>query len=346
MTVVTDWGTAIMSSFANAVNLILAFIPRLLGFAIILIVGLLLASAISKGLTLLLRKVGFDRLGQRIGLQRFEQNMNISMDAAGLLGRLVYWFIVLIFLVAAADALGVPAVSNVLSSIVSFLPNVFVAILVLFLGTLLATFVADIVRGMTASANVGNPNVFSAIARYLIVGFSVLIALEQLNIAPALINELFGAIVAGGALAFGLAFGLGGRDAAQRLLARSEGTVSAFSTAAAEGKLKTNISQPANPANDPYAQGQVPAYDARTQQVPNNYNAPVQQQALLIIHQPSSRLLSTMHRFSSRILPIDHSSRPLHSSHHTSLLRSGFHKMIHSARYHRMRIHRANYQPV
>ncbi|GCE08061.1 mechanosensitive ion channel family protein [Dictyobacter aurantiacus] len=272
MTVVTNWGTAIISALANAVNLILSFIPRLLGFIVILVVGLIIASIVAKAVTFLLRKIGFDRLSDRIGLRRFEQNLNVNMDAAGVLGRIVYWFILLIFLVPAADALGVPAVSNVLNTIVAFIPNVFVAILVLFLGALLAVFVADIVRGATGAARVGNPNVFANIARYAIIGFSVLIALEQLNIAPALLNELFGAIVAGAALAFGLAFGLGGRDAAKRMLDRTEVTVSAMSTAASQGNLRPPT-RSANNVNDPYAQQQVPSspYDSPTQRVsPNN----------------------------------------------------------------------------
>lgn len=289
MTVVTNWGTAIISALANAVNLILSFIPRLLGFIIILAIGLLIASFVSKGLTYLLRKIGFDRLSDRIGLRRFEQNLNVSMDAAGILGRIVYWFIVLIFLVPAADALGVPAVSSVLNSIVAFIPNVFVAILVLFLGALLAVFVSDIVRGATGTARVGNPNVFAAIARYAIIGFSILIALEQLNIAPALLNELFGAVVAGAALAFGLAFGLGGRDAAKRMLDRTEVTVSALSTAAAQGNL-----HPPTPTNDPYAQ-QAPANystanNAPAQQVPPApYDAPTTRQVSPNNNPPTQR---------------------------------------------------------
>jgi nitrogen fixation/metabolism regulation signal transduction histidine kinase len=109
-----------------------------------------------------------------------------------------------------------------LNSLIAYIPNVFVAIIVLFLGTLAATFIADIVRGVTASANVGNSGVFAAIARWSIIGFAALIALEQLQIAPALLNVLFTAIVGAGALAFGLAFGLGGQDAARRFLARGE----------------------------------------------------------------------------------------------------------------------------
>ena len=223
---ITNWGQAIFNALSNAVNLILTFIPRVIGFLVILIVGLIIATLVAKAFTFLLRKVGFDRLSNRIGLSRFEQRMGVSLDPAGVLGKIVYWFIVLVFLIPAADALGLPAVSNILNTFVAYIPNVFVAILVLFLGTLAATFVADLLRGATATTNVGNPNIFAAIARWAIIGFSALVALEQLQIAPFLINELFGAIVLAAAVAFGLAFGLGGQDSARRWLARGENTVS------------------------------------------------------------------------------------------------------------------------
>ena len=224
---ITNWGSAILTSFTNALNLVFTFIPKLIGFLVILLVGWIVASVVSKAVTFLLRKIGFDRLSERIGLSRLEQRMGLRMDAAGVLGKVVYWFIFLIFLVPAVDSLGLTAVSNILNEVIAYIPNVFVAIVVLFLGTLAATFVADLVRGATASTNMGNPNIYAAIARWAILGFVAIIALEQLQIAPALLNELFGAIVAAAALAFGLAFGLGGRETAQRLLNRSENTVSA-----------------------------------------------------------------------------------------------------------------------
>jgi len=224
---ITNWGSAILTSFTNALNLVFTFIPKLIGFLVILLVGWIVASVVSKAVTFLLRKIGFDRLSERIGLSRLEQRMGLRMDAAGVLGKVVYWFIFLIFLVPAVDSLGLTTVSNILNQIIAYIPNVFVAIVVLFLGTLAATFVADIVRGATASTNMGNPNMYAAIARWAIMGFVAIIALEQLQIAPALLNELFGAVVAAAALAFGLAFGLGGRETAQRLLNRSENSVSA-----------------------------------------------------------------------------------------------------------------------
>jgi len=219
--VITNWGEAILTALANALNLFLTFIPKFIGFLVILLVGWIIASVVSRALTLLLRKIGFDRLSNRIGLTRLEQQMNVRLDSAGILGKIVYWFLFLIFLVPATDALGIPTVSSILSGMVAYIPNVFVAILVLFLGTLAATFAADLVRGATATARVGSPTIFAGITRWTIIGFAALIALEQLQIAPALITVLFTAIVGAAALAFGLAFGLGGQGMVARWLNRS-----------------------------------------------------------------------------------------------------------------------------
>lgn len=225
MSVITDWGTALWTSLTGALALAFAFIPKLLGFLLILIVGLIVANLLAKAVTWLLRKIGFDRVSDRIGLTRLEQRMNVHLDTAGILGRIVFWFVLLVFLVPAVDALGLTVVSNIMGQVIGYIPNVFVAILVLFLGTLLATFVADLVRGAVASANVGNANIFANIARFAILGFVALIALDQLRIAPEMIQILFTAIVGALALAFGLAFGLGGRESAQRWLTRGESSI-------------------------------------------------------------------------------------------------------------------------
>lgn len=272
MVTVSNWGNAMLTSLANAVNLILTFIPRIIGFLLILLIGWGIAALVSKGVIWLLRRVGFDNMANRIGLTRFDQRIGIHLDPAGVLGKIVFWFVFLIFLVAAADALGLPAVSNILNQLVAYIPNVFVAILVLFLGTLAATFIADIVRGLTAGTNIGNANIFANIARFAIIGFAALIALEQLQIAPALINELFGAVVAAAAIAFGLAFGLGGQDSARRWLNRGENSITS-----AASQIQTQPQQPYAPVQgqpqQPYApvQGQSTDQVVPAQQMNNSY---------------------------------------------------------------------------
>jgi hypothetical protein len=214
---------SIINAFGNALSGVFSFIPRLVGFLVILFVGWLVGIAVDKTLTALLRKVGFERLSNRVGITNLERRMGLRMDSAQILGRVAFWFIFLLFLVPATDALGLPTVSSTLTTLVDYIPNIFVAILVLFLGTLLGVFAGDIVRGTTTASRMGNPQLFGNITRWAIIGFSCLIALQQLQIAPALITVLFTAIVGGLALAFGLSFGLGGRDSAQRLLSRGEG---------------------------------------------------------------------------------------------------------------------------
>ncbi|GCE11524.1 mechanosensitive ion channel family protein [Tengunoibacter tsumagoiensis] len=240
MSTVTDWGSAIVSSFAAALALLFAFVPKLLGFLVILLIGWLVASALAKAVTFLLRKVGFDRISSRIGLTRFEQQMGLRMDAPDLLGKIVYWFVFLVFLVPAVDALGLTSVSSLLDKVISYIPNLFIAIIILFVGGLLAKLAADIVRGAAASGRFGNPNLFANITRYVILGFIALLALYQLQIAPAMIQTLFTAILGGAALAFGLAFGLGGRDSAKRYLDRSEAALSGGSSESYTTPLQTN----------------------------------------------------------------------------------------------------------
>jgi len=229
MSVITNLGVAIISSLATALALVFAFVPRLIGFLVILLIGWAIAKGLEKGVTLLLRRVGFDRVGQRIGLDRMEQQLNMRMDASSLLGKVVFWFIFLIFLIPAFNALELVAVSGLLNGLVSYVPNIFVAIVVLLLGMLVASLAYDVVVA-ASSRRMKNPRMLGNVVRYFIVGFSVLIALEQLGIAPQLISILFTAVVGGAALALGLSFGLGGRETAQRLLSRSESALGGTGT--------------------------------------------------------------------------------------------------------------------
>src|SRR6266700_1354614 len=223
---ISDWGTAIWTSFTSALAVIFDFIPKLIGFIVVFIIGLIVAKAVERAVTWLLRRAHFDAFSERIGLTRLEQRFNMRMDVTNVLGKVVFWFVFLIFLVPAVDALGLSSVSALLGLIIGYLPNVFVAVLLLFLVMLSATFAADIVRGLVAGTSLGNPSIYANVVRYAILGFVALLALYQLNIAPAIVETLFTAVVGALALAFGLAFGLGGRETAQRWLNRGENRLS------------------------------------------------------------------------------------------------------------------------
>jgi len=131
------------------------------------------------------------------------------------------WFVRLIVLVVAFDALGLPAVSEVLQRLLLWIPNLVVALIVLVIAGLAATALSNLVRGATAQAGLGNPDLIANIARVAVMAFAVVIAVNQLGIGVQIVNTLFTAIVGALALALGLAFGLGGRDTAAQIIETS-----------------------------------------------------------------------------------------------------------------------------
>jgi hypothetical protein len=218
-TPVTSWGEALLTSLAAALAMFLGAIPRIIGFAVILIVGWIIASLLAKAVAALLRSVKFNDLAQRSGFAGFVQQAGIHTDAAGALATIAKWFVRLIVLVVAFDALGLPAVSQVLQQLLLWIPNLVVAMVVLVLGGLAANAVHALVRGATAQAGLGNPDLLANLARGAVWAFAIVIAVNQLGIATTLVNTLFMATVGAVALALGLAFGLGGRETAGQIVA-------------------------------------------------------------------------------------------------------------------------------
>jgi hypothetical protein len=215
---ITTWGEAIMTSLAQALALFLNAIPRVIGFVIIVAIGWALASLIAKGVSALLRSIRFNELAYRSGFATFVEGTGVNTDSAGFIALVTKWFIRLIALVVAFDALGLPAVSDVLRQLLLWLPNLVVALVVLVIGGLAANALAAVVRGATARADLGNPDLLANVARVAVWAFAIVVAVNQIGIATTLINTLFMATVGAVALAAGLAFGLGGRDTASQIV--------------------------------------------------------------------------------------------------------------------------------
>jgi small-conductance mechanosensitive channel len=215
---VTDFGTAMMTSLTGALALFFAAIPRIIGFVLIIVIGWFVATLIAKLVAGLLRAVKFNDLSQRSGFSDFVHRMGIETDASGFLAGLAKWFIRLIALVVAFDALGLPAVSDVLRQLLLWLPNLVVALVVLVIAGLVATAASRLVRGAASEAGFERPDLLAKIASVAIWAFGIVVAVNQIGIATTLINTLFMAVVGATALALGLAFGLGGRETAAEIV--------------------------------------------------------------------------------------------------------------------------------
>ena len=217
---VRDAGEAFRASLAGALNTFLSAIPRIIGFAVVLIVGWIISSLLARGMEALLHAIKFNDLARRSGFADFVQKMGVRDDSSGVIANIVKWFVRLITLVVAFDTLGLPAVSNVLQQLLLWLPNLVVALVVLVIGGLAANGLSQLVRGSTAQAGFSNPEILATVTKVAVWGFAIVVAVNQLGIATTLINTLLIGLVGAFSIAFGLAFGLGGRDRAAQVLDR------------------------------------------------------------------------------------------------------------------------------
>jgi len=215
---VTDWGSALITGVTAGLITLLAFIPKLIGAILLLIIGWIISGWIARIITAVLTRVGFNTAADRTGVTGFMRQSGMrNPNAAWALGEIVKWFIRLIFIELAAQALDLQAITTLLTGIVLWIPNLVVALVILMVAALIARFLADIVRGAASTGGLGNPNLLATVTQAAIIGFAVLVALHQIGIAPDLIRILFAAIVGAIAVAFALAFGLGGRDVAAQI---------------------------------------------------------------------------------------------------------------------------------
>jgi hypothetical protein len=228
---VGDWGDSLRASLTSALAVFFGAIPRIIAFLVILLIGWFIAGLLAKGTAALLRAINFNDVARRSGFSDFVQSMGVRTDASHAIATVVRWFVRLIALVVAFDALGLPAVSDVLRQLLLWLPNLVVALVVLVIGGLAAGALSNLVRGATTQAGFNNPELIATVAKGAVWAFAIVVAVNQLGIATTLINTLLIGVVGAVALALGLSFGLGGRDMAARIVDR-------WGTAGPEGARK------------------------------------------------------------------------------------------------------------
>ena len=199
----------------DALSAFLGYIPQLIGALIILLVGYIIAKALQAIVGRVLEGIGFDRWMERGGIKQFFDRADTEHTPHSILGRLVFWFVFIIAITMAADALGIPQVSAVLGQLIAYIPSIIAAILILILAALLANFLSSIVRGATGS------DILASVARYAIIVYAVFAAVTQLGIAVELTAPTFLIVLGAVALAAAIAFGLGSREVAQDIIEKA-----------------------------------------------------------------------------------------------------------------------------
>jgi hypothetical protein len=209
--------TGAWNAFATKIT---AFLPELIGAIIIFVAGGIIARLVKLAVERLLKLIRFDKATEKTGVNEFLRKGDILKAPSEIMSSLVYWFIMILVIIASLDALGLPIVSDLLNTIFLYIPNVVAAIIVLILGFLVGNLLSAVVRTAASNAGLKNANGLGKIALYAIVFFSGAIALIQLGIGEEIVVSAFGIAFGAAALALALAFGLGGRDVAGDYLKR------------------------------------------------------------------------------------------------------------------------------
>jgi len=216
--VVQSWTDVVAVSLQNLWYGFVNFIPNFVGAIIVLIIGLIVAAGLGILVEKIFEAIHLDGFLAKLGVKPYFERAGLKLRVSYFLGRLVYWFIVLAFLLAASDSLGLYALSGFLTSVLNYLPNVIAAVLIMLAAIVVGGLLRRVVIASVMGAKLHAAHFLGTLTWWAVIVFGFLAALEQLNIAAAIIQTIVTGFIAMLALAGGLAFGLGGKDYAHHLL--------------------------------------------------------------------------------------------------------------------------------
>jgi hypothetical protein len=216
------WFVAFITSLTAALGRIIAALPSILGAILILLIGWGLGKLVQWIVTKGLRALHFNQLTERAGINDALKRADVKTGPSAILGVIAYWFVFLIAINAAVGLLGIPALSELMSAVILYLPRIFAALLIIVLGAWAASFLGRLTRASASSANISYADLLGSVVQGFTLFFVFAIALDVLGLTFPFLTTAFAVIIGGIILAAALAFGLGGRQYASDLLAGRE----------------------------------------------------------------------------------------------------------------------------
>lgn len=217
--IIQTWSQVLVQSFQDLWLGVIAFVPNIIVAVIILLVGWVIGALLGRVVAQVINSLSVDKALRSTGLDEVMDKAGLELNSGRFLGGLVKWFVIVAFLVAALDVLHLTQVNDFLAQVVLlYLPRVIVAVLILLVAALIAEAMHGVVVGGAKAAEVKSAAFLGRATKWAIWTFAVLVALYQLGVAGAFVQTLFTGFVVAVSLAFGLAFGLGGKEVAGRYL--------------------------------------------------------------------------------------------------------------------------------
>jgi hypothetical protein len=219
MTFINTFGGVFSESLMNLWSGFISFVPGLLGAIILFIIGWVLGAIVGKSMAQVINALKVDKLFESAGANNFLDKAGIKLNVGAFVGGIIKWFIIIVFLMASLQIIGLTQVNDFLrEAVLYYLPKVIVASFVLVIATVIADVMQKLINVSAKAVNIRSANMLGSITKYAIWIFAFIIALSELGIASAFMQILFTGFIAALAIALGLSFGLGGREAASKAI--------------------------------------------------------------------------------------------------------------------------------
>ena len=194
------------------------FLPKIIGAIIIFLIGWLIAVVIGKIIAEILKRIKFNRIFENGSWKRALEKAEIKVDVSSFIGAIFKWILVIVFLLAAVEILGLVQFASFLQNVLNYLPNVIVAAAIFVAAVIIADILEKVVRAAVESVRIGYGHIVGTIVRWSIWIFAILAILVQLKVTPSLIQIILQGVIGLIVIAGGLAFGLGGKEVAAEIL--------------------------------------------------------------------------------------------------------------------------------
>ncbi|GAB3979465.1 hypothetical protein GCM10028806_44860 [Spirosoma terrae] len=208
----------LLNTFQTLIDQFVEFVPRILGAIVILLIGVGVARIIAFIVRRVLAQVGFDKIGSRLNEISIIKQLNTEIKLSDIVAKVLYYFILLVFITASTETLGVAAITEMVSSLVNFIPKVIAAAIMLQVGVLLADTLRGAVYNLCQSFNISSARLLSMIVFVFFLIITIISSLAQAGINTELLESSFNLIIGGGIFAFAIGYGIASRDVMANIL--------------------------------------------------------------------------------------------------------------------------------
>ncbi|MCH2131002.1 MAG: mechanosensitive ion channel [Pirellulaceae bacterium] len=219
---VTEWSAQLKDSVVGSVSelttTIAGFLPSLIGALIILVLGYFVSKLLQRVACGLLRQLQFDTASEKAGLSASLDSVGVKLTPSDVVGKLVFWLIMLVTLISAADALGLENVSHTIDSFVNYLPNVIGAALIVVIGLMLSSFVKKLLEGAADRIGIEYAKPVSQLVYGILIVVVGALAIGQLQIETELLNRVIEIVLIAFGAALAISVGFGTRDTARNVV--------------------------------------------------------------------------------------------------------------------------------